>query len=228
MKNIKLVLINLLENCYYEIFSDFFENKVSIGEIKNNLLEILSEDKAKQFIQYYKTVKNDVIEDLHFTYSSDPACNSLEEIVMCYPGIYATAIYRLAHILFKIDERVLARICTEYAHSKTGIDIHPGAEIDSPFFIDHGTGIVIGETTIIGKKVKIYQGVTLGALNLENIEEIRNKKRHPTIENNVTIYAHATVLGGETIVGENTIIASNAVVLKSTEKNSKIISKCKH
>lgn len=137
----------------------------------------------------------------------DPAAESEEEVLVAYPGFYATAVYRLSHLLWKEGVKILPRVFTEYAHSKTGIDIHPGAEIGESFSIDHGTGIVIGETTFIGNHVKLYQGVTLGALNVTKEDALN--KRHPTIEDNVTIYSSATILGGETIIGHDSIIGGN-------------------
>lgn len=137
----------------------------------------------------------------------DPAAQSIEEVLVAYPGFYATAIYRIAHQLHIQAIKTLPRLLTEYAHSKTGIDIHPGAEIGDSFFIDHGTGIVIGETAIIGNNVKVYQGVTLGALNVA--KSAASTKRHPTIENNVIIYSGATILGGDTIIGHDCIIGGN-------------------
>jgi len=137
----------------------------------------------------------------------DPAADSLEEVIMAYPGFYAITVYRLSNILWKLGLKILPRFFTEYAHSRTGVDIHPGATIGQSFFIDHGTGIVIGETTEIGKNVKIYQGVTLGALS--NANQTPGKKRHPSIEDDVIIYSGATILGGETVVGRNSIIAGN-------------------
>ena len=143
----------------------------------------------------------------------DPAATCLEEIILCYPGFYAITVYRMAHILYKLKIPVLPRIMAEYAHEKTGIDIHPGAQIASPFFIDHGTGIVIGETAHIGKEVRIYQGVTLGALTVE--KHMANTKRHPTIEDHVVIYAGSTILGGNTVVGHHTVVGGNTWITES-------------
>jgi serine O-acetyltransferase len=151
----------------------------------------------------YNTLLKDAEAILHF----DPAAESIEEVLVAYPGFYATAIYRLSHQLYKQDIKILPRLFTEYAHGKTGIDIHPGAIIGNSFFIDHGTGIVIGETAVIGDNVKIYQGVTLGALNVT--KEQANVKRHPTIEDNVIIYSGATILGGDTVIGKDSVIGGN-------------------
>lgn len=152
--------------------------------------------------------------------SCDPATNSIEEVYMAYPGFYAIAIYRLAHELYKEGFPLVPRLMVEYAHRQTGVDIHPGAQIGKSFFIDHATGVVIGETAIIKDHVKIYQGVTLGGLFVA--KHLQKTKRHPTIENNVTIYANATILGGETVIGENTIIGGNAWITASVPPNSKV------
>ncbi len=143
----------------------------------------------------------------------DPASSSIEEIILCYPGFYCISVYRMAHIIYNLGIPVLPRVMAEYAHSKTGIDIHPGANIASPFFIDHGTGIVIGETAEIGKNVKLYQGVTLGAVTVE--KSLAHTKRHPTIEDNVTIYAGSTILGGKTVIGHHTVVGGNTWITES-------------
>ena len=159
--------------------------------------------------------------DLNFFYESDPACDSLEEIKLTYPGFKAIIYYRIAHILYKKGQRLEARIITELAHSETGIDIHPGAQIGSPFFIDHGTGIVIGETSIVGRFVRIYQGVTLGAISPKLGQKIKGEKRHPTILDNVTIYAGATLLGNITI-GNNVIIGGGVFLLEDIPDNTRV------
>jgi serine O-acetyltransferase len=153
--------------------------------------------------------------DLEAAYDGDPAATSHDEIIFCYPGLFAITVYRLAHELYGLNVPMIPRIMTEYAHSLTGIDIHPGASIGDHFFIDHGTGIVIGETTVIGKYVKIYQGVTLGGLSTRGGQSLRGKKRHPTIEDNVTIYAGASILGGDTVVGRNSVVGANAFITAS-------------
>lgn len=150
--------------------------------------------------------------------NNDPAANSVEEVYLSYPGFFAIAVYRLSHELYKMKMPLVPRLMTECAHKLTGTDINPGAQIGDSFFIDHATGVVIGETTIIKNNVKIYQGVTLGALYVER--GLRNKKRHPTIEDNVTIYANATILGGETLIGANSIIGGNAWLTSSVPPNS--------
>ena len=157
-------------------------------------------------------IKELLYKDIHALYEGDPAARSHEEVLLCYPGFYAISIYRMAHELYTLDVPLLPRIMTEYAHEKTGIDIHAGATVGEYFFIDHGTGIVVGETTVIGDHVKLYQGVTLGAKSFEVDEDgnpVKGVKRHPNIGNNVVIYANATILGGSTTVGDNCVIGGN-------------------
>ncbi len=152
--------------------------------------------------------------------NGDPATLSIEEVYMAYPGFYAIAIYRLAHILYQEGFPLVPRLMTEYAHRQTGVDINPGAQIGKSFFIDHATGVVIGETAVIKDNVKIYQGVTLGALYVS--KNLQKTKRHPTIESNVTIYANASILGGDTVIGENSVIGGNAWLTKSVPPNSTV------
>lgn len=154
-------------------------------------------------------------------FENDPAAQSIEEVYLAYPGFYAIAIYRMARVFYTLGLPLIPRLMTEYAHQLTGIDIHPGAYIGQSFFIDHGTGVVIGETTEIQDHVRLYQGVTLGALTVK--KEHQNTKRHPTIKNNVTIYANATILGGDTIIGQNSIIGGNTWITQSIEKKSVVI-----
>ena len=168
-----------------------------------------------QFLGKIPAVREMVQTDLQAAYDGDPAATGMAEVIFSYPGLYAITVYRLAHELYTLNVPMIPRIMTEYAHSITGIDIHPGATIGRNFFIDHGTGIVIGETTIIGENVKIYQGVTLGGLSTRGGQSLRGKRRHPTIEDNVTIYANASILGGETVVGKGCVIGASAFVTKS-------------
>ena len=178
-----------------------------------------AEDHAQQlslaFFKEIPQVRQMVQTDLQASYDGDPAASSKDEIIFSYPGLFAITVYRLAHVLYQLNVPMIPRIMTEHAHSVTGIDIHPGATIGNYFFIDHGTGIVIGETTIIGENVKIYQGVTLGGLSTRGGQSLRGKRRHPTIEDNVTIYANASILGGETVIGRDSVIGSNAFITKS-------------
>jgi serine O-acetyltransferase len=149
---------------------------------------------------------------------NDPASNSIDEVYMGYPGFFAIAVYRLSNLFFTLQMPLIPRLMSEYAHSLTGVDIHPGARIGTPFFIDHGTGVVIGETSIIKNNVKVYQGVTLGALQVS--KDLKNVKRHPTVEDNVTIYAGATILGGETVIGKNCVVGGNVWITESIPENS--------
>ena len=160
--------------------------------------------------------------DAEAFYEGDPAAFSIDEIIFCYPGLFAVTVYRLAHVLYGLGVPLLPRIMTEHAHSVTGIDINPGATIGKYFFIDHGTGIVIGETTVIGDHVKVYQGVTLGALTTRGGQSLRGKKRHPTIEDNVTIYAGASILGGETVIGRDSVIGSKVFITHSIPANTTV------
>lgn len=180
------------------------------------------EDLTLNFIQRLPDVQALIFKDVEAELDGDPAANSKEEIICSYPGIFAIFVYRVAHELYQLNIPFIPRIMSEYAHSKTGIDINPGATIGEYFFIDHGTGIVIGETTNIGNHVKIYQGVTLGALSTMKGQLLSGIKRHPTIENNVVIYANATVLGGETVIGANSVIAGNTFITESVEPNTKV------
>jgi len=175
---------------------------------------------ADQFFKSLPVLFENLQQDVTAMYEGDPAAKNKHEVIRTYPGFYAIAAYRMAHKLHELGVEGMPRIITEHAHSKTGIDIHPAARIGNHFCIDHGTGIVIGETTIIGNHVKIYQGVTLGALSVS--KEDAKKKRHPTIEDNVVIYSGATILGGDTIIGKNSIIGGNVWITKSLAPNSKI------
>ncbi len=168
-----------------------------------------------EFFRQIPHIRALVQTDLQAAYDGDPAATDISEIIFAYPGLFAITVYRLAHILYTLQVPMLPRIMTEHAHSITGIDIHPGADIGKFFFIDHGTGIVIGETTVIGENVKLYQGVTLGALSTRGGQSLRGKRRHPTIEDNVTIYAGASVLGGDTIIGKDSVVGSNAFITES-------------
>jgi serine O-acetyltransferase len=191
-----------------------------------SLLRILIEDTgpiAKDFISQIPEVHDKLWLDADAIYKGDPASESIDEVILAYPGFMAIAIYRLAHELYKLRIPIIPRIFTEHAHQITGIDIHPGAEIDSPFFIDHGTGIVIGETTKIGKNVKIYQGVTLGALSVD--KSLSKVKRHPTIEDDVIIYSQSVILGGNTVIGKGCIIGGNSWLTQSVPPNSIVYSK---
>ncbi len=182
-----------------------------------------SEQKAVEFYKNLPAIYDHLKLDSQALESGDPAAGSVDEVILTYPGFYGIAIFRIAHKLFEIGIPLYPRLLTEYAHRLTGIDIHPGARIGKSFCMDHGTGIVIGETTIIGDNVKIYQGVTLGGLSVE--KQMAKKKRHPTIGDNVVIYAGATILGGETVVGRNSIIGGNTWLTSSVPPNSVVYNK---
>lgn len=216
----------LIESIIYdEIFqqpNSSYKKEDLLNQFNSVLLKIVPEEKSNRisfyFFEQFNKLREELEELIFVFYSNDPASKSEIEILLAYPGFFAIAVHRLAHILFQLDTPILPRFFSEYAHSKTGIDIHPGATIGKNFYIDHGTGIVIGETTIIGDDVRIYQGVTLGAFYVS--KNLADKKRHPTIENNVTIYAGATILGGTTVIGENSIIGGNVWITESIEENS--------
>ena len=177
-----------------------------------------------QFLATLPALRARIRDDLRAAFEADPAATGIDEILFCYPGTYAITVYRIAHALLREGAVVVPRMMTELAHRRTGIDIHPGAEIGASFFIDHGTGVVIGETTLIGERVRIYQGVTLGALTVPQGEarpEV-GKRRHPTLEDDVVIYANATILGGETVIGKGSVIGGNAFVTTSVPAGSKV------
>lgn len=178
--------------------------------------------KCKAFFKRIPLIREYIESDLQAAFDGDPAAGCREEIILSYPGLMASSVNRIAHELYLLEVPVLPRIMTEYAHSETGIDIHPGATIGKYFFIDHGTGVVIGETAVLGENVKIYQGVTIGALSTRGGQKLSGVKRHPTIEDNVTIYAGASVLGGETVIGKNAVIGGNAFITSSIPADTRV------
>jgi serine O-acetyltransferase len=182
---------------------------------------------AINFMNEFPRLRTLLAKDIRAAYEGDPAAKSYDEIIFSYPGLFAITVYRIAHQLHEQGVSLIPRIMSEYAHSLTGIDIHPGAHIGKSFFIDHGTGVVIGETTQIGKRVRIYQGVTLGALSLpkDAVEQLRNEKRHPTIEDDVVIYSGVTILGGETIIGARSVIGGNVWITTSVPPDTKVFMK---
>ncbi len=188
---------------------DFIDQLVPMEDILNRPIKKISEEFFNEVPKIYKNLMDDAHNFLDF----DPAARSVESVVLYYPGFYAISVYRLAHVLYHLKVPFIPRMMAEYAHSKTGIDINPGATIGKHFFIDHGTGIVIGETCIIGDNVKIYQGVTLGAVMVE--KSLKDIKRHPTIEDNVIVYSGSTILGGETVIGHDTVVGGNVWLTKS-------------
>ncbi|MBO5836574.1 MAG: serine acetyltransferase [Oscillospiraceae bacterium] len=236
----KDVIIDTIEKLRRILFPGYFRDKTYriynakhtlstlIEDVMFNLsrqIELVIQDSGKteedareiclSFLRKIPQIRSVVQTDLQAAYDGDPAATSMAEVIFSYPGLFAITVYRLAHELYALNVPMIPRIMTEYAHSITGIDIHPGATIGQYFFIDHGTGIVIGETTIIGQNVKVYQGVTLGGLSTRGGQNLRGKRRHPTIEDNVTIYANASILGGETVIGQGCVIGASAFITKS-------------
>lgn len=213
-----------------ESFSSMGDFEAHLMRLQNDLEEMIRNTPGKKIFNEHEVVNiffeslpkiHQRLEyDVTAMYAGDPAAKNTSEVVRTYPGFYATAAYRLAHELHILGVVGIPRVITEHAHSKTGIDIHPGAKIGEHFCIDHGTGIVIGETAIIGNHVKIYQGVTLGALSVDKRDA--EKKRHPTIEDNVIIYSGATILGGETVIGHDSVIGGNVWITRSVAPHSKI------
>ena len=188
--------------------------------------DALGQAKTILFLESLPELRKLLALDVRAAYDGDPAVKNLQEVIFCYPGLEAVTVYRLAHLLYELQVPLIPRMMTEWAHSKTGIDIHPGAQIGHHFFIDHGTGVVIGETCEIGNHVKLYQGVTLGALSFATDGEgnlVRGVKRHPTIEDRVVIYANATVLGGKTVVGHDSVIGSNVWLTRSIEPHATVL-----
>ncbi|MBM3970864.1 MAG: serine acetyltransferase [Planctomycetes bacterium] len=181
--------------------------------------------RAFSFLESLPEMRRTLAADVQAAFDGDPAAKNLDEIIFCYPGLEAITVHRIAHELYRLQVPFIPRIMSEWSHSRTGIDIHPGAQIGPSFFIDHGTGVVIGETTVIESNVKLYQGVTLGALSFpkdENGNIIRGAKRHPTIEEGVVIYANATVLGGDTVIGKKSVIGSSCAIMKSVPANTQV------
>ncbi|BDX37083.1 hypothetical protein CYCD_04380 [Tenuifilaceae bacterium CYCD] len=228
--NIKVEVEEFTQIVLMHLFPEMLNRRtfrVSSNEIFKKLEQLLSkqvDDKskvdslAKEFTAELPLLQKQLVSDALFIAQNDPSASSINEVIITYPGFTAICIYRIAHSLANKEIQLIPRIMTEWAHSKTGIDIHPKAIIGKEFFIDHGTGIVIGETAIIGNRVKIYQGVTIGALSVS--KEFAQTKRHPTIEDDVVIYAGSTILGGNTTIGHNSIIGGNVWLTKSVEPNS--------
>ena len=211
------VFYHLKKQVYRALDYTQSENKMSDEDRDQESYRI-----CKEFFLKIPTIREYIETDLLATLDGDPAAGNFDEIILAYPGLMAITVYRIAHELYLLQVPILPRLMTEYAHSETGIDIHPGATIGKYFFIDHGTGIVVGETSIIGNNVKIYQGVTIGALSTRGGQKLSGKKRHPTICDNVTIYANASILGGETVIGENTIVGGNTFITRSIDANSRV------
>jgi serine O-acetyltransferase len=198
--------------------ADLHEKRAPIADLRGE-----SEKIVKQFISVVPDIRAALIDDVKAAYNGDPAALSYAEVKLAYPGLVAITSHRIAHQLYKLDVPLIPRIMSEYTHSLTGIDIHPGATIGKGFFIDHGTGVVIGETCHIGNNVKLYQGVTLGAKSFpldEHGRPIKHIQRHPTVEDDVVIYANSTILGGDTVIGKGTTVAGNVFLMKSTPPGS--------
>jgi serine O-acetyltransferase len=216
---------------FFELLSEQITLALRHECIRHDLPCVKCEDRGHEaamlFLRELPALRTTLAADVRAAYLGDPAAKGYDEIIFSYPGLFAVTVYRIAHQLFEQGISLIPRIMTEYAHSKTGIDIHPGAHIGDSFFIDHGTGVVVGETTEIGNRVRLYQGVTLGALSLPRDagEKLRNKKRHPTIEDDVIIYAGATILGGETIIGARSVIGGNVWITESVPSDTKVFLK---
>lgn len=216
LTRIYVSLKNEVKTAFY--YRDY--DKMGLEEIERHAEEV-----CEKFFERLPQVQELLLKDVEAGFDGDPAAKSREDVVISYPGLFAVFVYRIAHEFYVQDVPLLPRIMTEYAHSRTGIDINSGATIGEYFFIDHGTGVVIGETTEIGSHVKLYQGVTLGALSTKKGQQLRGKKRHPTIEDNVTVYSNASILGGETVVGEGAIVSGGAFVTSSVPPHTKVIVK---
>lgn len=218
-ENLVHALFPIRQSCAVDesaIAIELERSAVKLRELLDSISKSLDRAPAELADDFFSRVPEafeQLAEDAGAVIRFDPAASCVEEIIICYPGFYAITVYRMAHILYDLNVPLLPRIMAEYAHEKTGIDIHPGAQIASPFFIDHGTGIVIGETAHIGREVRIYQGVTLGALTVER--SMANTKRHPTIEDHVVIYAGSTILGGDTVIGHHTVVGGNTWITES-------------
>jgi len=243
----KAVILDLMGKLQQLAYPGYFEMKhvrkdtlkYHVGDLmehvsfhlKKQMEKVMEGDVAlvvQRFWEQFPRIRAVLATDIQAGYDGDPAAYSTDEVVLSYPGVYAISINRIAHALFELGVPLIPRMMTEQAHSQTGIDIHPGATIGEYFFIDHGTGVVIGGTTVIGKHVKVYQGVTLGAISTRGGQKLRGVKRHPTIEDNVTVYSGASILGGETVVGKGAVIGSNAFVTTSVPAGTRVSwHKCK-
>ena len=209
----------LISSVYYRLKKQI-ELALSFNSQEN--VKERAEKITADFVEGLPSVHELLIKDVHATFEGDPAANSFEEIIFSYPGFYAIMVYRVAHLLYQSRVPFIPRIMSEFAHGKTGVDINPGATIGEYFFIDHGTGIVIGETTIIGNHVKIYQGVTLGALSPRKGQSLSGVKRHPTVCDGATIYSGASILGGETVIGKDAVIGGNSFITESVSDGARV------
>lgn len=223
--NMRHTLAALVEDVMFNLQKQVtiaLKNEPSYAQSSENDVRKKAKEITIAFMKQVPRMREYIDTDLGAMFDGDPAANSKNEIILCYPGLLASTIHRIAHVLWELEVPLIPRMMTEYAHSKTGIDIHPGATIGKYFFIDHGTGIVVGSTTTIGEHVKLYQGVTLGALSTSAGQSLHGVKRHPTIEDNVTIYSGASVLGGQTVIGHGSVIGSNAFVTSSIKPDSRV------
>ena len=196
--------------------------KVLLGQKDEQDAVALANDVSMGLLEQLSEIQRILYTDAQAGFDGDPAARSVGEVILTYPGFFAVFVHRIAHYLFSKNVPLIPRVMSEYAHRLTGIDIHPGAKIGECFFIDHGTGVVIGETAVIGKNVKLYQGVTLGALSTKSGQKLAGKRRHPIIEDNVTIYSGATILGGETVIGKNSTIGGNVFIVESVHQNTTV------
>lgn len=199
------------------------QSECKLEDCQKSMCEQMAEDYALRFIDRLPEIRSRLKLDIRAGFEGDPAAKSTEEVILCYPFVYAISVHRIAHVLYNLEIPLIPRIMSEWAHRRTGVDIHPGAHIGERFFIDHGTGVVIGETTEIGNDVKIYQGVTLGALSFPKNPDgsiVKGGKRHPTIQDRVTVYAGATILGGETVIGEDSVIGANSWITASVPRRT--------
>lgn len=221
-QTVSILFDQLSEQICHSVRHDCFRYKQECSECVKTGNEI-----SLALLESIPELREILATDVAAAYAGDPAAKSFDEIIFSYPGIFALMVYRVAHKLYRMAVPLLPRIMTEHAHSITGIDIHPGAEIGQGFVIDHGTGVVIGETSVIGENVRIYQGVTLGALSLpmDAGDRLRGIKRHPTIENDVILYSGATILGGETVIGARSVIGGNVWLTESVPPDTKVIMK---
>ncbi len=223
--NMRHTLSTLIEDVLFNLRKQVgiaLRNDPKYRDAEESLVRNASKEITMEFFKRIPKIREYLNTDLLATFDGDPAADSKDEIVLCYPGLYAITIYRIAHELFSLNVPIIPRMMSEHAHNKTGIDIHPGATIGKYFFIDHGTGIVIGSTTEIGEHVKIYQGVTLGALSTSGGQSLHGVKRHPTIEDYVTIYSGASVLGGNSRIGHHSIIGSNVFLTYTINPNTRV------
>lgn len=219
----KDALDRLLREIYYRLKEQLLLAFSYKSDAEN--AETKADAVLKDFMESIPRIQEMLLKDVTAGFEGDPAAKSKEEIIYCYPGFYAISVYRIAHELYQRNVPLIPRMMTEASHSKTGIDINPGATIGEYFFIDHGTGVVIGETTVIGNRVKLYQGVTLGALSTKPGQALAGVRRHPTVCDNVTVYAGATILGGNTVIGEGSVIGGNCFITEPIPPHTKVIAK---